>query len=131
MVMKRFAAVMAVAFALQAVVFSSHYQDLLALRAPATELAASPRTFQRLAEQALARPRLTRAHLERIAEAATLCGAIDIEVSARERLWSIAPDEPHLGAQLGDALRRARRFDESERVFRQLLATSPSAEHTK
>jgi hypothetical protein len=126
MLLKRFLAVMVAAFTLQAVVFASHYQDLLALRASAAHLAASPDVFRRFATQALARPRLPRRHLEKIADTARRCAAVDVEVAARERLWSKSPNERHLGVQLGDALRRARRFADAERVFRQVLETSPT-----
>ena len=126
MILKRFFVLMLVAVAAQGVWFWYHYSDLLALRSSPTVLAASPDTFRKVAGHALQRPSLTRRHLETLADSAMLTGDLEIEIAARQRLWQ-STAEPHLGLQLADALRRARRFDEAERLYQQLLAL-PSPE---
>ena len=73
------------------------------------------------------RPSLTRRHLETLADAAKITGDIEIEVTARQRLWKSYTGEQHVGLQLADALRRAKRLEEAERVYQQLLATPASA----
>lgn len=121
MVLKRFLWVMLAAFVVQGVLFSYSYRDLLVLRSPASVLAASPDTFRHVATQALQRPVLTRRHLETLANAANLTGDLSIEVTARQRLWQLSPGETHLGLELADSLRRARRLDEAQRIYQQLL----------
>ena len=121
MLLKRFVLVLAVAFAAQAAVFAFTYRDLLALRLPAAALAASPLTLTGTAEAALARPTLTRRHLETIAEATHRAGQVDLEVRALARLAALEPGDPTIAVRYGDALRRAGRLDEAEQVFRQVL----------
>lgn len=125
--LRRFFLLLVLAVAAQGVWFSYHYSDLLALRSSPSQLAGSPERFRAVAGQALQRPSLTRRHLETVAEAAKLSGDADIEVRARQRLWRSSTNEQYLGLQLADALRRAKRFEEAERVYQQLLGqTSPA-----
>lgn len=127
MILKRFFLLLLVAVAAQGAWFAYHYSDLLALRSSASDLAASPDHFRTVAAQAMQRPELTRHHLETLADAAKITGDIEIEVTARQRLWESYSSEQHLGLQLADALRRAKRLDDAERVYQQLLAPTASA----
>lgn len=122
MILKRFFLLLLLAVAAQGVWFWYHYSDLLALRSPASVLAESPETFRGVAAKALQRPQLTRRHLERLAETAALTSDVDIEITARQRLWQLAPGEAPLGLQLADALRRGKRTDEAARVYQAILS---------
>jgi hypothetical protein len=121
MVLKRFFSVLGVALAAQAGVFAFTYRDLLALRKDPTTLAHSRAAFAKVAESALARPMLTRRHLETLAQAAHESGDLAIELQALERLTVLSPAEPGLALRYGDALRRAGRHDDASHVFQRLI----------
>jgi hypothetical protein len=131
MIVKRFLLVLAAAFVVQAVVFAASYRDLLALRTSPAVLAASPAALGHVAETALARPTLTRQHLETLAAAAQEAGRLDLEVRARERLVQQAPGEAGPAIAYGDALRRAGKLDEAEVVFRAVLRGEPAARNAR
>ena len=121
MLLKRFFSVLSVALAAQAGVFAFTYRDLLALRKDPTKLAQSRSAFAKVAESALARPALTRRHLETLAQAAHESGDLAIELQALERLTVLSPDEPGPALRYGDALRRAGRHRDASRVFQSLI----------
>lgn len=124
MVLNRFLLALLLALVTQAVAFAFYYSDLLALRQPPERLAVAPLALSVTAESALARPTLTRQHLETIVEAAQHAGRPDLEVRALARLVDMQPDDPALALRYGDALRRAGRFEEAEHVFRRVLAST-------
>lgn len=123
MLLKRFLLVMALALVAQAGAFAYYYRDLLVLRSAPTSLAAAPDTLARTADAALARPAITRQHLETIVVAAHQAGQVGLEVRALARLAALEPDDPAIALRYGDALRRAGRLEEAELVFRRVLAS--------
>lgn len=123
MLIKRFLLVMALALVAQGAVFAFYYRDLLVLRGEPASLAAAPATLTHTAEAALARPALTRQHLETIVVAAHRAGQVDLEVRALARLAALEPEDPAIALRHGDALRRAGRLEEAERVYRTVLAS--------
>jgi hypothetical protein len=119
---RRFAIVMAAALLLQGTVFALYYGDLLYLRQPPDEIASgSVEAFRAHAESALGRDRLTVRHLDTIAEAAQAFGLHDVEVLALDRRTRIPAADRSAHLRLADALRRADRFEDAERIYLGIL----------
>lgn len=115
---RRLALVAVLAFAVQGVVFTYYYEDLLFLRQPADQVASAPAdVFRRHALAALDRSRLTRRHLETIAAAAQRQHARDIELAALQRLALEHRDDLWIRLRLADVLRRSGRLEEAEAIY--------------
>lgn len=126
MTWRRFLIVLVLALAAQAGVFAYRYADLLVLRGAAGDLGATPPDrLVRSVELAIERDRLTRRHLETMAAVASRAGRIDLEAHALERLWLDRPDDAATALRYADALRRAGRFGDAERMYRALLDGEP------
>lgn len=122
---QRFLISMAVALLLQGGGFAVYYDDLLFLRQPVTAITTgSPETFRPQADTALERRSLTVRHLDTIAESAGAFGMHDIEVRALQRRMSMTPDDRQVRPRLADALRRAGRFGEAERLYLSILKST-------
>lgn len=117
MTLPRFAAALVVALLLQAAVFAWRYDDLLYLDRPVVVAASAPDTFARHASEALSRPRLTRRHLDTIADAAERFGASSYEVQALQRRLEMDPANSRVKLRLADALRRAGKLKEAEELY--------------
>jgi len=101
--------------------FRLAYADLIGLREPASVVAARPHACDNVAD-ALTHKRLTREHLERVADVARRCDDLDTQIDALGRLRDqLKVTDPQVLLRLGEALRRAERLDEAERAFRQLV----------
>lgn len=125
MTIPRFLLVFAIGVLLEASVFAVYYNDLLFLRQPVAAIAGGSRDrFVTQATHALGRSKLTAEHLETIAAAAEALHAPDLEVRALERRAAGDPQNESVRLRLGDALRRAGRYDRAERVYLDLLAGS-------
>jgi hypothetical protein len=126
MTLKRFLIVFFVGVLAEAGVFALYYDDLLYLRLSVPEITSAPLdTFQRHATSALERERLTRQHLETMADAAKGFGLHDIEVRALARRAAEDPADVSVRLRLGDALRRSGAFDKAEAVYRDILESAP------
>lgn len=112
---------------LQSGVFAWRYSDLLYLRQSESAIANSSReTFAVNAEAALARPNLTRRHLDTIAGVARKFSQPGFEVRALWRRVDLDPRDEPLKLQLADALRRSGALAESEALYRDVLRASGS-----
>jgi thioredoxin-like negative regulator of GroEL len=110
---------------IQAGVFAWYNADLLYLRQPASVLAAGdPDAFAQYATEALARPRLTRRHLDTIAEVSAQFGQSLQEVEALQRRLERDPSDTTIKLRLADALRRSGQFDRAEQMYREVLGAS-------
>ena len=128
MTIKRFLTVFFVAVLAEAGVFALYYDDLLYLRLSVPEITSGPQdTFERHASSALDRDRLTRQHLETMAEAAKRFGLSRIEVHALERRTAEDPADVSVRLRLGDALRRSGAYERAEAIYLAILK-SPAAE---
>jgi hypothetical protein len=115
---------LAIAMLLQGSVFAVQYRDLLYFRQPTTAIVRDdPASFESNARAALTRRKLTRQHLDSIANAALKFGKTDIEIAALERRLELDPAAAGVRLQLGDALRRAGRFGDAERLFSDLVGS--------
>jgi pentatricopeptide repeat protein len=124
MTLQRFLLVFTTVLVLQSSVFAWHYGDLLYFRQTLAAIRADqPESFVTHARAALSRKKLTRQHLDTIAVAADGFGRRDIEIQALERRLELDPDDVQVKLRLADALRRAGRFDDAERMYGDLLRT--------
>ena len=115
---RRLLAIFTVVILFEVAVFQFVYRDLLWLNQPVATLQAEP--IDRVGEtvrDALAREHLTRRHLEALAAATVAPELIREHVRALERLHELDPDDPHIALRLGDAYRRAGKFDAARRLF--------------
>ena len=111
-----------IALLLQGSVFAWQYRDLLYFRQTVAAIRADrPESFVTHAQTALSRKKLTRQHLDTIAVAADGFGKRDIEIRALERRLELDPDDVQVRLRLADALRRAGRFLDAERMYGDLL----------
>jgi hypothetical protein len=112
---------------LQSGVFAWRYSDLLYLGQTESAIAGSSReTFAENAEAALARPTLTRRHLDTIAAVARKFSQPGFEVRALWRRVDLDPRDRQLKLQLADALRRSGALAESEALYSDVLRASGS-----
>jgi thioredoxin-like negative regulator of GroEL len=122
MTLRRFLLGFTIVLLLQGSVFAWQYRDLLYFRQPVAAIRADqPETFAAHARSALSRQKLTRQHLDTIAVAADGFGKRDIEIQALERRLELDPNDVQVKLRLADALRRAGRFNDAERMYGDLL----------
>jgi DNA-binding SARP family transcriptional activator len=125
MTFRQFVLLLGLAVAAQAAVFTRYYTDLLYLRQPVAALTQGPvEEFRAKAESALGRQRLTRHHLDTIAETARRTGQADIEVRALEQLTALHPADTAISLRLADAWRRTGRLQEADTLYQRILAAS-------
>jgi hypothetical protein len=122
---RRFILILGVALLLQATAFAVYYDDLLYLRRTVPAITGGPaHTFTRHAERALGRTRLTRKHLDTIADSAQVFGLHAIEIAALERRSAGDQADRGVRLRLADALRRDGQFDRAESVYLAILTTT-------
>jgi thioredoxin-like negative regulator of GroEL len=121
----RFVVALSVALLLQGGVFAWSNTDLLYLRQPVAAIVKDDATvFVRNADEALARPKLTRKHLDTIADAAHQLGRPAQEIQALERRVAADPTDRQLRLRLADALRRGGDLSRSEALYREVIGSS-------
>jgi hypothetical protein len=119
---RRLVAAFIIAVLIESAAFAIYFDDLLYLRqSPEVVAAGSIETFERHATDALGRDRLTARHLETMAAAARAFGRYDFEVRALERRAQQTSTDPTLKLRIADALRRAGRLGEAERLYLEVL----------
>lgn len=118
---RRFIAGIVAILALEASAFAYWNRDLVGLSRSADVLAADP-AFDGLAETAVARARVSRRVLERIAEVAARRGNFALQASALRRIALNAPDDESVHLRLADALRAAGQLDAAEAIYAAWLA---------
>lgn len=127
MTLQRFFITLGLVAVLQTGVFAWRYSDLLYLRQGEAVIVNSSReTFAQHAEAALARPSLTRRHLDTIAAAARKFHATSYEVRALWRRLELDPRDAQLKVQLADALRRSGDLPASEALYLEILRSAGS-----
>ena len=117
---RRIATMLALLVAGEVGVFYVENQDVVAMNQPAEALVIDAR-FPDAAQAVLARERVSRRVLERVADVAQRRHDVALQVVALERIVSSAPDDSEARLRLAQALREAGRFDEAERIYRQEL----------
>jgi thioredoxin-like negative regulator of GroEL len=123
----RFLLAFAVAVVAQAGVFAWYHSDLLYLRRPVSAIVADDAAvFAERAGIALARPKLTRQHLDTIASAAKQFGQSTQEIQALERRLAKDPADMQIKLRLADALRRRGDFNRAEALYQEVLAHAPA-----
>jgi hypothetical protein len=121
MTLRRFGIAFVVVLLLQGTLFAWHYRDLLYFRQPVAAIEKdNPATFAAQAESALLRDKITRKHLDTIADAAAGFRLWDIEVRALKKRAALDPRDQQIKLRLADALRRAQRFTEAEQLYAEL-----------
>ncbi len=125
MMPRRYIPTLMAALVLQAVVFGWYQSDLLYLRRPATAIVSDgPDVFRRHAESALSRERLTRQHLNTMAEAAKTLGQSDLEVESLTRRLAMDPSDVAITVRLAEAVRRSGDLGRAEALYLAVLRTS-------
>ena len=121
---QRFLLVFTTVLVLQSGVFAWQYRDLLYFQQTVAAIRTDqPESFVTHAQTALSRKKLTRQHLDTIAVAADGFGKRDIEIQALERRLELDPEDVQVKLRVADALRRAGRLDDAERMYGDLLRT--------
>ena len=106
-------------------VFEWRFHDLIYLARPVAALAREAgERFVPRANRALARPTLTRANLETIAQTAAARNDRDLAIRALTRLAHEYPSDARVHIRLADGLREAGRLEEANQVYRQAIATA-------
>jgi tetratricopeptide (TPR) repeat protein len=114
----RFLGVLALLMIVEFAVFEWRAGDLIYLNRPVAVLREEPRDrFQTNAERALARPTLTRAKLETIAQTAVARNDSDLAIRSLDRLSRQYQADPEISLRLGEALRNAGRLEEAKRAY--------------
>ena len=101
-------------------VFYVENRDVVAMNESADALVLDAR-FPDVAQSVLARERVSRRVLERVADVAQRRHDVALQVVALERIVSSAPGDTEARLRLAQALREAGRFVEAERIYRQEL----------
>lgn len=118
----RFILVALLALLCEGGVFAYNYRDLLGLQR--TRSVATPDEqvqFVQYAEQALARPKVTRAHLETIAAQAQKMGNKSLEMRALDACARLDPDDVQLSLRRADAARRGGDLRRAEQLYGDVL----------
>ncbi|MFN7981415.1 MAG: hypothetical protein U0Q11_06120 [Vicinamibacterales bacterium] len=103
-------------------VFAYSYRDLLGLRQTRELTTPSEQAeFVQYAEQALARPKVTRAHLELIAARAQTLGNKSLEIRALDACATLDPNDVQLTLRRADAARRAGDLRRAELLYADVL----------
>lgn len=127
----RFLIALVVAVLAQAGVFAWYNSDLLYLRRPVSAIVTDDaNVFRQHAGGALARPNLTRQHLDTIATAAQRFGQSTEERQALERRLAKDPSDMQIKLRLADALRRQGDFNRAEALYQEVLAHVPARDRT-
>jgi len=100
--------------------FYWEHRDVVSLNR-ATETLVLDAGFPQAARSVLARERVSRRLLERVADVARRRHDIDLQVTALERIVAAAPQETEARLRLAQALGNAGRLDEAERLYREAL----------
>jgi len=125
---RRIVAGFVIALMIEGAAFAIYFDDLLYLRQSPDVIAQQPsQTFARHAADALRRRKLTARHLETVAAAARGFGLHEIELQALARRVDDEPGDTALLLRTADALRRAGRLDEAERLYLDLLRGTEGA----
>ena len=125
MMLRQFAVTLAVLAALEFAVFEWRFHDIVYLSQPAAALTHDAgQEFLSQARHALARPTLTRATLETIAQVAETRHDRDVLIPALARLSNEYPTEAKTHLRLAEALRASGRFDEAEQAYRKAIAAT-------
>ncbi len=101
-------------------VFYVEHQDVVAMNGSADALVVDAR-FPDTAQSVLARERVSRRVLERVADVAQRRHDVELQVEALERIVSSAPRDTEARLRLAQALRDAGRLDEAEHIYQQEL----------
>ena len=125
MTIPRFLTALFIAFLIQVGVFAWYQDDLLYFRQPVSAITRDDaRQFASHAMGALARPGLTRRHLDTIAEAARSFRQTSLEVDALTRRLAMDPTDVAVTLRLADAQRRAANFARAEALYRGVLGNA-------
>ena len=120
--LRRVGLIIAAIVLVETVAFVVVNRDLVYLSQPMSRLRAEPQEgFRAMAERALARDRVARRHLERMAEVTAANGDADLRLEALRRLAKDFSTDRSVWLRLGDALRLAKRYDEADAAYRRLL----------
>jgi len=125
----RFVVALSIAVLLQAGIFAWHNTDLLYLRRPVSAIVKDDaHVFSKNAADALTRPKLTRKHLDTIADAAQEFGQPAQEIQALERRLTKDPSDTQVKLRLADALRRGGDLRRAEALYREVIGSPTSQE---
>jgi Flp pilus assembly protein TadD len=125
MSLRQFLLVVALLGCAELAVFEWRFHDLRYLARPVAALAREPgERFVPQASHALARPTLTRAKLETIAQAAAARNDRDVAIRALTRLAREYPSDARVHIRLADALREAGRLEEANQAYQQAIAAA-------
>ena len=112
----------AIALVAQGGVFAWVYSDLLYLHQPVPAITGGKATtFKTYATEALARPHVTREHLDTITTAASAFGSVDLEIRALERWTELEPSNTTVTLRLADLLQQAGQHERAETLYQQVL----------
>ena len=121
----RFIVLLTILAVLELAVFDWRYHDLVYLSRPSDALEhGSTGDFRHFSELALARPTLTRAKLEVIAQTAAVRRDDMILFPALRRLAREYPDDAGVNLRMAEALRGVGHIDEAEEFYRRALAAT-------
>jgi Flp pilus assembly protein TadD len=111
---------LAVLVGLEAGIFYVRHADVVRLSRSRTAVVADE-GFTAAAQSVLARERVSRRVLERVADVAHERRAFELHVRALERIVAAVPADGDARLRLAEALRDAGRLDEAERIYRAAL----------
>lgn len=118
----RFILVALLALLFEGGVFAYNYRDLLGLQRTRNVSTPDERAqFVQFAEQALARPKVTRAHLETIAAQSQRMGNTSLELRALDACARLDPNDVQLSLRRADAARRAGDLRRAEQLYGDVL----------
>jgi hypothetical protein len=122
MTLRQFGLILFIGLVFEVTAFAICYDDLIYLRRPISELLiAGPQPFVRHATDALARPALTPAHVNTIAEVAHNFRLTELEIAALERRGTMSPFDRSARLRLAEALRERGDLAHAERILVELL----------
>ena len=111
-----------IAIVAQGAVFAWRYSDLLYLHQPVPAIAGGDAaTFTARANEALARPAVTRQHLDTIADAAESLGSAELEIRALERRITLEPSNAAVKLRLADVLQKSGQLQRAEALYQEVL----------
>jgi len=120
----RLVTVLAVFVAVELGVFYWRHHDVVRLSVSRSTVVADA-AFPEAARAVLARDRISRRVLERVADVAHERREFDLQVRALERIAGTYPEDGRVRLRLAQALRDAGRLDEAERTYRAELGLPP------
>lgn len=119
----RLVTVIAVLVAVELGVFYWRHQDVVRLSVSRATVVADT-AFPDAARAVLARDRISRRVLERVADVARERREFDLQLHALQRIAGTYPEDGKARLRLAQALRDAGRLDEAERMYRAELGLS-------